>query len=68
MTKEALKHWRKGQGLTRKKLAGMLGVTPMALAFWEWGDRSIPPLLPLALEALDNRIQKAGGKINGLIN
>jgi DNA-binding XRE family transcriptional regulator len=31
MYKEALREWRKSQGLTRKKLAGMLGVTPMAL-------------------------------------
>ncbi len=58
MNKEALKDWRKGQGMTRKKLAGLLGVTPMALAYWEWGSRNIPPLLPLALEALENRLSK----------
>jgi transcriptional regulator with XRE-family HTH domain len=58
MNKEALKDWRKGQSLTRKKLAGMLGITPMALAYWEWGKRGIPALLPLALEALENRLRK----------
>jgi DNA-binding XRE family transcriptional regulator len=31
MDKQALREWRKSQGLTHKKLAGMLGVTPMAL-------------------------------------
>ncbi len=62
MNKEALKDWRKGQGMTQKKLAGLLGVTPMALAYWEWGSRNIPPLLPLALEALENRLKK-GEKI-----
>jgi transcriptional regulator with XRE-family HTH domain len=58
MTKEALKDWRKGQGLSRKELSGMLGVTPMALAYWEWGSRKISPLLPLALEALEDRLKK----------
>jgi transcriptional regulator with XRE-family HTH domain len=58
MNKETLKDWRKGQGMSRKKLSGMLGVTPMALAYWEWGSRNIPPLLPLALEALENRLSK----------
>ena len=36
----------------------MLGITPMALAYWEWGSRGIPALLPLALEALENRLSK----------
>jgi hypothetical protein len=54
--------------LSRKKLAGMLGVTPMALAYWEWGQRGIPALLPLALEALENRLRKEGnyGPVNGV--
>jgi len=58
MNRETLKDWRKGQGMSRKKLAGLLGVTPTALAYWEWGSRNIPPLLPLALEALENRLSK----------
>ena len=33
----------------------------MAVAFWEWGRRRIPPLLPLALEALENRFNKGDG-------
>jgi transcriptional regulator with XRE-family HTH domain len=58
MTKEALQDWRKGQGLSRKELSGMLGVTSMAVAYWEWGSRKIPSLLPLALEALESRLKK----------
>ena len=58
MNRETLKDWRTGQGMSRRKLAGMLGVTPMALAYWEWGSRNIPPLLPLALEALENRLKE----------
>lgn len=33
----------------------------MAVAYWEWGHRGIPSLLPLALEALENRLQKGDG-------
>jgi transcriptional regulator with XRE-family HTH domain len=58
MNKETLKDWRQGQRLSRKKLAGMLGITAMAVAYWEWGSRKIPPLLPLALEALEIRLKK----------
>ena len=58
MERGALKAWRREQGLTQKGLALALGVTPMAVAFWEWGKRRIPALLPLALEALENRMKK----------
>jgi transcriptional regulator with XRE-family HTH domain len=68
MDKESLKEWRKNHGLTRKQLAKMLGVTPIAIAYWEWGRRNIPSLLPLALEALEYRIEKAGGKEDGSVN
>jgi transcriptional regulator with XRE-family HTH domain len=58
MEGRALKSWRQQQGLTQKRLALALGVTPMAVAYWEWGKRRIPALLPLALEALENRMRK----------
>jgi transcriptional regulator with XRE-family HTH domain len=58
MDKEGLKTWRRQQGLTQRQLAEMLGVSTMAVAYWEWGKRSIPALLPLALEALENRMKK----------
>ena len=60
MDKAALKAWRQRQRLTQRELANLLGVTPMCVAFWEWGKRRIPPFLPLALEALENRLKKGG--------
>jgi len=38
----------------------------MTVARWEWGTIRIPALLPLALEALENRLQKGVG--DGLIS
>jgi len=58
MERGALKAWRREQGLTQKGLALALGVTPMAVAYWEWGKRRIPALLPLALEALEKHFEK----------
>jgi transcriptional regulator with XRE-family HTH domain len=65
MDKDGLRDWRGKKGLTRKGLAGLLGVTPMALAYWEWGKRGIPALLPLALEALEHRLKE---EKNGFIS
>ncbi|MGQ9688334.1 MAG: hypothetical protein ACUVXF_06050, partial [Desulfobaccales bacterium] len=50
--------------LTQRQLAALLGVTPMCVAYWEWGKRRIPPFLSLALEALESRFQK--GKRDGI--
>ena len=50
--------WRKQQGLTQKQLSQGLGVDVMTVSRWERGVRSIPPHLPLALEALENRMRK----------
>lgn len=58
MTGKELIEWRKRHDLTQKALADMLGVRNMTVYRWECGMRSIPPLLPLALEALENRIKK----------
>ncbi|MBW1992464.1 MAG: helix-turn-helix transcriptional regulator [Deltaproteobacteria bacterium] len=57
MDQLALKAWRQRHRLTQRQLAAFLGVTPMCVAFWEWGKRRIPPFLPLALEALDTRFK-----------
>jgi DNA-binding XRE family transcriptional regulator len=53
----ALRTWRQKWGLSQVKLSKALGVSAMAVAYWEWGHRRIPPLLPLALEALEYRLK-----------
>jgi transcriptional regulator with XRE-family HTH domain len=58
MDRQALRVWRKQAGLTQKEMARLLGVHHMALSFWEQGKRRLPGLLPLALEALENRLSK----------
>jgi DNA-binding XRE family transcriptional regulator len=60
MTNQDFKSWRKKWGLSQGKLAKALGVRSMTVARWEWGKMRIPALLPLALEALDHRLQKGG--------
>jgi transcriptional regulator with XRE-family HTH domain len=52
--------WRKQRGLTQRELALSLGVRNLAVSRWERGERRIPALLPLALEALEYRMQKGG--------
>jgi DNA-binding transcriptional regulator YiaG len=56
----SLRTWRQKWGLSQAKLSKALGVSTMAVAFWEWGHRRIPPLLPLALEALEHRMKEEG--------
>jgi DNA-binding transcriptional regulator YiaG len=58
MTNQDFKNWRKARGLSQGKLAKVLGVRSMTVARWEWGTIRIPALLPLALEALENRMRK----------
>jgi transcriptional regulator with XRE-family HTH domain len=58
MKGQKLIEWRKRHKLTQRELAEMLGVRSMTVYRWECGLRSIPPLLPLALEALENRLTK----------
>jgi transcriptional regulator with XRE-family HTH domain len=53
--------WRKQRGLTQRELALILGVRNLAVSRWERGERRIPALLPLALEALENRAARTGG-------
>jgi len=65
MNQMALKAWRQRHQLTQRQLAALLGVTPMCVAFWEWGRRRIPPFLGLALEALENRLKKGDGDGSG---
>ena len=54
----SLRTWRQKWGLSQAKLGRALGVSTMAVAYWEWGHRRIPALLPLALEALEHRLKE----------
>jgi DNA-binding XRE family transcriptional regulator len=58
MHKNELKLWRKKWGITQVDLAKMLGTHQVTIARWETGARKIPFLLPLALEALENRLKE----------
>jgi predicted transcriptional regulator len=60
MTAKELKLWRKKWEITQVELARMLGTYQVTIARWETATRKIPFLLPLALEALENRVEKAG--------
>ena len=59
MTNQDFKNWRMKWGFSQGKLGKALGVRSMTVARWEWGTMRIPPLLPLALEALENRLKEA---------
>jgi transcriptional regulator with XRE-family HTH domain len=65
MTGDELRAWRRKQGLTQEQLSKCLGVIRVTIARWETDVRAVPSFLPLALEALENRM-KQGGK-DGLI-
>lgn len=58
MKADELLAWRKRRGLTQRQLARALGVDVMTVSRWERGVRSIPPHLPLALEALEHRLRQ----------
>jgi transcriptional regulator with XRE-family HTH domain len=68
MTRDELRIWRKGWGLKQRELAQALGVKNLAVSRWERGERGIPALLPLALEALENRLKEGGrdGSLSGV--
>jgi predicted transcriptional regulator len=55
-----LKLWRKKWGITQVDLARRLGTYQVTIARWETGARKISFLLPLALEALEQRLKKGG--------
>ena len=62
MTGKELKEWRKKYGLTHMELSKHLTVAWATVARWEIDARKTPPLLPLALEAIESRLKKGGGK------
>lgn len=62
MISEELKQRREALGLTQEQLSEILGVDIVTISRWERGTRSIPPHLPLALEAIErqHKEQKQG--------
>jgi len=64
MTGKELKEWRKKHGLTQMELSKHLNVAWATVARWEIDVRKTPPLLPLALEAIESRLKKGGGRSN----
>jgi DNA-binding transcriptional regulator YiaG len=58
MVGEDLKNWRRKWGITQADFARILGTYQVTISRWETGVRNIPFLLPLALEALENRMEK----------
>ncbi|MBM4295056.1 MAG: helix-turn-helix transcriptional regulator [Deltaproteobacteria bacterium] len=60
MRGEELKEWRRKWGLSQDELGRLLGVARFSVSRWEIGTRAIPSFLTLALEALENRMEKGG--------
>jgi DNA-binding transcriptional regulator YiaG len=50
--------WRKERGISQGELARLFSTYQVTVCRWEKGARKIPFLLPLALEALENRLSK----------
>ena len=65
MKGKELKNWRKKYNLTQLELSRYLNVERVTVARWEVCIRAISPFLFLALEALENRLMKEGGKGKG---
>ena len=60
MTGQELKEWRRKWGISQGELGRLLGVAGFSVSRWETGTRAIPSFLPLALEALENHMEKEG--------
>jgi predicted transcriptional regulator len=58
MTGQELKEWRRKWGLSQGELGRLLRVAGFSISRWETGSRAIPSFLQLALEALENRMEK----------
>jgi len=63
MEGKELKNWRDIHNLTQLELSQYLKVERVTVARWEVGIRAIPPFLFLALEALENRLNEGGERV-----
>ena len=55
MTPDELRAWRVAHRMSQPALADALGVHWQTVAHWEQGQRSIPPLLTLALKGIERK-------------
>lgn len=62
MNGNELSLWRKKWGISQGELARLLSTYQVTVCRWEKGARKVPSLLPLALEALENRLFKRGNE------
>jgi DNA-binding transcriptional regulator YiaG len=62
MTPDELINRRKGMDHTQASLAAALGVDERTVRKWETGERSCPPILDLAMRALEYeaRLRRVG--------
>lgn len=57
-----LKDKRESLGLTQEELAKELDVAINTVSRWEREDRAMPPLLPLAIETVERRLNERRNK------
>ncbi len=59
MTQTELKNWRASNAMTQIELAEALGVHPLTVAQWEQGKRRVPTYLHLALQRLEQGVDRS---------
>ena len=63
---EVLRYARRAMGFTQAELAGVLGVKAETVSRWETGADAYKPTVPLALAALIDMFEAAGGDVGKL--
>ena len=54
MTADEIRAWREAKGWSQADLARALSIAPATVSRWEACERTPPPFLRLALDALDS--------------
>lgn len=57
MTAEGFKAWRKRLGLSQREAARQLGISERQVGYFDHGEKPIPYLDALAIEALEQRVR-----------